>query len=347
MAGFQEFISKISRKFSRGRDFAIDLGTKNLIIAEYGVGVVVNEPSVVAVDAASREVLAAGVKASTMLDRTGSNVVARRPMKEGTINDLELAKKMLRYFMEQATDTRFRALSAPSNWAVVGVPVDTDDVHKNAYNELGTYAGIAELGTVDEVYAAAIGSGLQVMEPKGRMVVDIGGGTTDIAIISNGAIVVKKKVRVAGDSMDRAIRDFIRKNKDLDISLAQAERIKQEIGGAIPLEDQEPKEITGQDLNKRRPSKRTVTSDDIVEALKGPVNEIINNILATLEQTPAALAEDVYRDGVNLAGGGSKLRGLDTRVEELTELPVNCVKDPDNAVIKGLEQIMNNTVESR
>ncbi len=347
MAGFQEFISRVSRRFSRGRDFAIDLGTKNLIIAEHGAGVVVNEPSVVAVDSITREVKAAGFEASTMLDRTGSNIEARRPMKEGTINDLELAKKMLRYFMEQATDTRFRALSAPSNWAIVGVPVDTDDVHKNAYIELGNYANIGELALEDEVYAAAIGSGLKVSEPKGRMVVDIGGGTTDIAIISNGAIVVKKKVRVAGDSMDRAIRDFIRKNKDLDISLAQAEKIKKECGGAVPLEDQQPMEITGQDLQKRRPSRREVTPDDIVEALKPPVNEIINNILGTLELTPPALAEDVYRDGVHLAGGGSKLRGLDQRVEDLTELPVSCVKDPDNAVIKGLEMIMNETVDSR
>lgn len=347
MAGIQEFISKVSRKFSRGRDFAIDLGTKNLIIAEHGAGVVVNEPSVVAVDTVTRAVKAAGSEAATMLDRTGSDVQARRPMKEGTINDLELAKKMLRYFMEEVTDTRFRALSAPSNWAIIGVPVDTDDVHKNAYFELGAYAGIGETELTDEVFAAAIGSGLKVSEPKGRMVVDIGGGTTDIAIISNGAIVVKKKVRVAGDAMDRSIRDFIRKNKDLDISLAQAEQIKKQCGGAIPLEDQEPMEITGQDLQKRRPSRREVTPDDIAEALKPPVNEIINNILGTLELTPPALAEDVYRDGVRLAGGGSKLQGLDQRVEDLTELPVSCVKDPDNAVIKGLEIMMDQHVNSR
>jgi len=347
LAGFKQILSKVSRRFTRGRDFAIDLGTKNLIIAEYGQGVVVDEPAVVAIDAVTREVIAAGYKAQTMLDRTGSNVIASRPMKEGTINDLELAQKMLRYFMEQATDTTFRALSAPTNWAIVGVPVDTDDVHKNAYNELAAYANIGTLAVEDEVYAAALGSNLEVGLPKGHMVVDIGGGTTDIAIISNGAIVVKKKVRVAGDSMDRYIRDFIRKTKDLDISLAQSEKIKKECGSAIPLPDQEPMEITGQDLQKRRPSKRTITPDDIVEALKPPVNEIINNILGTLELTPPALAEDVYRDGVHLAGGGSKLKGLDQRVSDKTELPVNCVKDPDNAVIKGLEILMNKHVEGR
>lgn len=346
MAGLADWLQGLTSKVWRGRDLAIDMGTRNLLIFEHGKGVVVSEPSVVAVNSDSREVLAAGSEAEAMLDRTGSDVVAARPMQDGVINNIELATLMLGHFVSQGQG-RAASLTAPGVFAIIGIPVGIDDVHERAYHDVARQAGIGEMQLVYEPLAAAVGAGIRIGLPKGNLVVDIGGGTTDIAVISNGALITTKSVRVAGDSMDRAIRDYVRRNMDLDISLAQAEQVKIEMGSAVPEFDQDPKEVAGQHLQKRRPDKVMISAEDVRQALKAPVEEIISHLLRTLEMTPAALAEDVMREGILLAGGGALLHGLDQRINEATALPVKICPDPKMAVIKGLESILTERVSAR
>ncbi len=313
---------------------------------EHGAGRITDEPSVVAVEREGFRdgravVVAAGKDAEAKLDRVGSNIIAERPLKDGTIEDPDLVEAMLRYFLEKGGGPKRYTV------AMIGVPVSTTLGERRIYEQVCEKAGIDEVFLEDEVRAAAKGAGLKVGRPQGHMVVDIGGGTTDVAVISHNSIIEKASNTTAGDAMDKAIQRYIRNNKDIDISIGQAETIKKAMGSAIPVPDRSPMKVTGQHRIQRRPAEAEVNQEDIRQALKAPVDKIVHLIMSLLERTPPALAEDVYKDGILLVGGGSILEGLDKRIEETTKLPVRLCEDPQNAVIKGLEMFVDQMVRDR
>ncbi|MFV1956815.1 MAG: rod shape-determining protein [bacterium] len=315
-------------------DLAIDLGTANTLIYVKGKGVVTDEPSVVAVQKDGRgdsRVLAVGREAKQMLGRTPGSIVAIRPMKDGVIADFEVAEAMLRYFIQKVHNRK--SLVRPR--IIIGIPSGITQVERRAIRESAQEAGAREVYLIDEPMAAAIGAGLPIAEASGNMIVDIGGGTTEVAVISLHDIVLSTTVRVGGDKMDEAIVAYLKKKYSLLIGERMAEQVKIAIGSAYPPEDVENMEVKGRDLIGGVPKTLDISNKEIFEALEEPVGQIVGAIREALEKTPPELAADIVDKGIVLAGGASLLKGMDVRLREETELPIIQAEDPLTCVVRG------------
>jgi rod shape-determining protein MreB len=318
-------------------DLAIDLGTANTLVYAKGRGIVVSEPSIVAVNRVTGKVEAVGRDAKEMLGRTPGNIVAIRPMKDGVIADFEITEKMLSHFIHRAHNRS--TLVRPR--IVIGIPSEVTQVEKRAVKDSALKAKASEVYLVDQAMAAAIGAGLPITEPSGNMVVDIGGGTTDIAVISLAGIVYSKSVRVAGNEMDEALIQYIKKKYNLLVGERSAEQIKFEIGSAFPLDEPMTMEIKGRDLIEGIPKTLTVTDAEIREALQEPVSIIVNAVRVALERTPPELCADIVDRGIVLTGGGSLLKNLDKRLREETGLPLAMAEDPLSSVVLGAGKMLS------
>jgi rod shape-determining protein MreB and related proteins len=321
-------------------DLAIDLGTATTLTFVKGKGIVSNEPSVVAVQRGNngvKKVLAVGKEAKEMLGRTPGNIVAVRPMKDGVIADFEVTEAMLRYFITRAHNRR--TLVRPR--IIICVPSGITEVEKRAVRDSALAAGAREVYLIEEPMAAAIGAGLPITEPSGNMIVDIGGGTTDIAVISLAGIVYSKAVRVAGNEMDEAIIQYVKKQYNLLIGERTAEAIKIEIGSAFPLEERMTMEIKGRHLIEGVPKTITITDEEIREALAETVNVIVDAVRVALERTPPELSADIVDRGIVLTGGGSMLKNLDKRLREETGLPLAMAEDPLSSVVLGAGKMLS------
>jgi rod shape-determining protein MreB len=320
-------------------DLAIDLGTANTLVYVKGKGIVINEPSVVAIEKKSGQVLAVGSEAKKMLGRTPGNIVAVRPMKDGVIADFEIAEKMLKHFITRAHNRN--TFVRPR--IIICVPSKITQVEQRAVKDSAELAGAREVYLIEEPIAAAIGAGLPIAEPSGNMVVDIGGGTTDVAVISLAGIVYSESVKVAGDKMDDFIMSYIKRKYNLLIGDHMAEQVKFEIGSAYPQDDRKTFMIKGRDLISGIPRTLVIDDAEIREALAEPIGAIVNAIKVALENTPPELAGDIIDRGIVLTGGGSLLRGMDVRLREETNLPIITVDNPLTTVVlgtgKALDQI--------
>jgi rod shape-determining protein MreB len=318
-------------------DLAIDLGTANTLVYVRGRGIVINEPSVVAIEKKTGKVLAVGIEAKKMLGRTPGNIVAIRPMKDGVIADFEIAEKMLRHFIVKAhnrsTFVRPRI--------VICVPSRITQVEKRAVRDSAELAGAREVHLIEEPIAAAIGAGLPIAEPSGNMVVDIGGGTTDVAVISLAGVVYSESVKVAGDRMDDAIINYIKRKYNLLIGDHMAEQIKLEIGSACPLPERRTITIKGRDLISGIPKTLVMDDAEMRDAMAEPIAAIVNAIRVALENTPPELAGDIIDRGIVLTGGGSLLRGMDVRLREETNLPIITVDNPLTTVVMGTGKVLD------
>ena len=316
-----------------GRDMAIDLGTANTLVYVRGKGIVLNEPSVVAVNTNTGGILAVGHEAKKMIGRTPGNIVAIRPLKDGVIADFEITERMLRYFILKIHRRRY--LARPR--VVVCVPSGITGVERRAVIEASSQAGARQVHIIEEPMAAAIGAGLPVHEPTGNMVVDIGGGTTEVAVISLGGIVTAQSIRVAGDELDNAIVQHIKKEYSLLLGERSAEQIKMSIGSAFALEGEkdEHAEIRGRDLVSGLPKTVVISAAEVREAIDEPVNSIIDAVKTTLDQCPPELAGDVMDRGIVLTGGGALLRGLDERLRRETGMPIHIAENPLDSVALG------------
>jgi rod shape-determining protein MreB len=327
----------LARVLGLSTDLAIDLGTANTCVYAPGRGIVLNEPSIVAFNTVQSRIEAVGSAAKEMVGRTPGNVVAIKPLRDGVIADFEAAERMLAYFVRKA--------HSRSHWVrprvVIGVPAEITQVERRAVQESALRAKASEVHLVDEAMAAAVGSGLPVTEPTGNMIVDIGGGTTDIAVISLAGIVYSKSVRVAGNEMDEAIIEYMKKTHSLLIGERTAEHIKIEIGSAAPVDPPLTLEVKGRHLAEGVPRTVNVTDDEIRLALADTVNVIVRAVRDALERTPPELAADVFERGIVLTGGGALLRGLDERLREDTQLPVIIAEDPLSSVVLGAGKMLD------
>jgi rod shape-determining protein MreB and related proteins len=313
-----------------GRDMAVDLGTANTLVYVRGRGIVLSEPSVVAIDQRSGEVHAVGIEAKRMLGRTPGTITAIRPLKDGVIADFDVTEQMLRHFIEKANGNRF---AHPR--VIVCVPSGVTGVEKRAVEEATISAGARQAYLIEEPMAAAIGAGLPVSDPTGNMIVDIGGGTTEVAVISLGGIVVSQSIRVGGDEMDEAIVNHLRKEYKLLIGQQTAEEVKLEIGSAWPLPEEVQAEVRGRDMLSGLPKTVVLGSEDVRRALDEPVTQIIDAIRGTLDKTPPELAADIMDRGIVMAGGGALLSGLDERLRHETHMPVHVAESPLTCVAVG------------
>jgi rod shape-determining protein MreB len=314
-----------------GRDMAVDLGTANTLVYVRERGIVLDEPSVVAVNTRTEKIVAVGSEAKQMIGRTPSHVVAIRPLADGVITDLEVAEHMLRYFIQKVHRRRY--LNQPR--VVVAVPSGTTGVEQRAVKEAGYQAGARKVYIIEEPMAAAIGAGLPVHEAIGSMVVDIGGGTTEVAVISLGGIVTARSVRVGGDELDEAIIAHVKKEHALLLGERTAEDLKMAIGSAWPQPDGPQAEIRGRDLVSGLPKTVTVTAEEIREAISEPVHAIIDAVQTALDQCPPELSGDLVGSGITLTGGGALLRGLDQCLAEATGMPITIVDNPLHSVVLG------------
>lgn len=318
-------------------DLGIDLGTANTLVYVKDRGIVLREPSVVAIQQGTSRVLAVGEEAKRMLGRTPGNIVAIRPMKAGVIADFEVTEAMLRYFIRKAHNRKW--VIRPR--IIISVPSGITEVEKRAVKDSATHAGAREVYLIEEPMAAAIGVGLPVQEPAGNMIVDMGGGTTEVAIISLAGIVLSRSVRVGGDEMDEAIVQYLKRVYNLMIGERTAEEIKITVGSAYPLGEEVSMEVKGRDLVAGLPKTLTITSEEIREALQEPVSSIIEAIRITLERCPPELSSDLVDRGIVLAGGTSQLRGMDKLLAEQTGLPVHVAEDPLSAVAEGTGVVLH------
>jgi rod shape-determining protein MreB and related proteins len=329
------FYNLLAGMFSN--DLAVDLGTANTLVYVRGEGIVLNEPSIVAIHQADHSVLAVGHDAKAMLGRTPGNIVAIRPLKDGVIADFDVTEKMLHYFINKVH--RRRTLVRPR--IVVGVPSGITQVEKRAVRDSAMQAGAREVYLIEEPMAAAIGAGLPIQEPGGNMIVDIGGGTTEVAVISLAGVVFSRSVRVAGDKMDEAIIQHIKRKYNLLIGERTAELIKITIGSAYPGNEIQTMEIKGRDLVAGVPKIIEITDEEIREALMEPVHQVVESVRIALERTPPELASDIVEKGIVLAGGGALLRNLDVLLREETGLPVTLADDPLTAVVMGAGKVLD------
>jgi len=319
------------------RDIGIDLGTANTLVHVKGKGIVVREPSVVAINKNTRTILAVGDDAKSMIGRTPGDIVAIRPMKDGVIADFDITQSMLQHFIKRAISGGF--FSKPR--VVICVPSGVTEVEKRAVEEATLSAGAKEAYLIEEPMAAAIGANLPVEEPCGSMIVDIGGGTSEVAVISLGGVVTSKSLRIAGDEFDEAIVHYVKKEYSLMIGERSAEQIKMTIGAAYPKPKEEYMEIRGRDLITGLPKNITVSSSEITEALKETIYAIIDAIKLTLEKTPPELASDIIDKGIMLAGGGALLSGLDMLIKEETGMPVMIAENPLDCVAIGAGRVLD------
>jgi rod shape-determining protein MreB len=318
-------------------DIGIDLGTANTLVYVKDQGIVLREPSVVAVQAGTNKVLAVGDEAKRMLGRTPSNIVAVRPLKDGVIADFEVTEAMLRHFITKVHNRRVRARPR----VVIAVPSGITEVEKRAVRESATHAGAREVYLIEEPMAAAIGVGLPVQDPAGNMIIDIGGGTTEVALISLSGIVFSRSVRVAGDELDEAIVQYMKRAYNLMVGERTAEEIKIKIGSAYPSEKETSVEVKGRDLVAGLPKTLMITSQEVREALLEPISTIVDSVRITLERCPPELSADLVDRGLVLAGGGALLRGFDKLLSEETGLPVHVAEDPLSAVAEGTGKCLN------
>ena len=318
-------------------DLAIDLGTANTLVFARGKGIIVREPSIVAVNTVTNRVEAVGTDAKEMLGRTPGNIVAIRPMKDGVIADFEVTEKMLDHFIKKAHG---RSLFVRPR-IVVSVPSGITQVEKRAVQDSALRAGASEVFIIEQAMAAAIGAGLPITEPTGNMIVDIGGGTTEVAVISLAGVVFSKSVRVGGDKMDEAIVQYIKRKYNLLVGERTAELVKITIGSAYPGNEIQTMEIKGRDLVAGVPKTLLVNSDEIREALSEPVNAIVDAVRSVLERTPPELSADIVDRGIVLSGGGAQLKNLDVLLREETGLPVQLADDPLTAVVMGAGKVLD------
>lgn len=318
-------------------DIGIDLGTANTLVYVRDRGIVLREPSVVAIQSGTSRVLAVGEEAKRMLGRTPGSIVAVRPLKSGVIADFEITEAMLRYFIRKVHNRR--KMVRPR--VIVAVPSGITEVEKRAVKDSATHAGAREVYLIEEPMAAAIGVGLPVQEPAGNMIVDIGGGTTEVALISLAGIVFSRSVRVGGDEMDEAITQYMKRVYNLMIGERTAEEIKIAIGSAFPTGEETTIEVKGRDLVAGLPKTLTLTSEEVREAMQEPVTTIVEAVRITLERCPPELSADLVDRGLILAGGGALLRGIDTLIAEQTGLPVHVADDPLSAVVEGTGVVLH------
>ena len=311
-------------------DIGIDLGTANTLVYVKDQGIVLREPSVVAVRSGTSQVLAVGDEAKRMLGRTPGNIVAVRPLKDGVIADFEMTESMLRHFISKVHNRKWRRPRV-----VIAVPSGITEVEKRAVKESAGHAGAREVYLIEEPMAAAIGVGLPVQDAAGNMIIDIGGGTTEVALISLSGIVFSRSVRVAGDELDEAIAGYMKRAYNLMIGERTAEEIKIKIGSAYPMEKETSLEVKGRDLVAGLPKTLTITSQEVREALLEPISTVVESVRVTLERCPPELSADLVDRGLVLAGGGALLRGLDKLLQEETGLPVHVADDPLSAVAEG------------
>ncbi len=312
-------------------DIGIDLGTANTLVFVRDRGIVLREPSVVAIQTGTNQVQAVGDEAKRMLGRTPGNIQAIRPMKDGVIADFEITEAMLRYFIRKVHTRRYGVKPR----VIVAVPSGITEVEKRAVKDSATHAGARDVYLIEEPMAAAIGVGLPVQEPAGNMIVDIGGGTTEVALISLAGIVLSRSVRVAGDELDEAIIQYMKRAYNLMIGERMAEEIKIKVGSGYPLEQELTMEVKGRDLVAGLPKTLTITSEEVREALQEPISTIVESVRVTLERCPPELSADLVDRGIVLAGGGALIRGVDKLLAEETGLPVHIADDPLSAVAVG------------
>ena len=318
-------------------DMGIDLGTATTLVYLKNQGIVLCEPSVVAIQAGTSNVLAVGEEAKRMLGRTPGNIVAIRPMRHGVITDFEISEAMLRYFIKKVNSAK--PLVRPR--IVIAIPSGITEVEKRAVKDSALHAGAREVFMIEEPMAAAIGVGLPIQEPSGNMIIDVGGGTTEMAVISLAGVVFSKSVRVGGDELDEAIINYMKKSYNLMVGERTAEEIKIKIGSVYPLEEELKMEVKGRDLVAGLPKTVTVTSEEVREAMAEPIAQILEAVRITLERTPPELSSDLIEKGIVLAGGGSLLRGIDKLISEETGLPVHLAEDPMTAVALGTGKVLS------
>lgn len=323
------------------RDLGIDLGTANTLVHVRGKGIVISEPSVVAIDKKSKEVKAVGAEAKAMVGKTPGNIIAVRPLKDGVIADFDVVEKMLKYFIDKAHDHSLGFVS-PRPRVVVGVPSGVTQVEMRAARDAALNANARDAYVVEEPMAAAIGAGMPVDEPMGSMVVDIGGGTTEVAVISLGGIVINHSIRTAGDEIDDAIVQFARREYNLFIGERMAEKAKIAAGSAYPLEEEIKVVLRGRDMLTGLPKAVEISSVELREGISRPVSTIVSEVRAALEETPPELVADIMEYGITLAGGGAMLRGLDKRVAAETKMPVHIAEDPLSCVARGAGMMVEN-----
>ncbi len=321
-------------------DLAIDLGTANTLINARGEGIVLREPSVVALNSQTNEVQAVGMEAKQMLGRAPGSIVAIRPMKDGVIAHFEVTEKMIRHFIQKVHNNR-KTLVRPR--VVIAVPSGITQVEKRAVRDSAESAGAREVFLIDEPMAAAIGVGLPVQDPTGNMIIDIGGGTTEVAIISMSGIVYSKSIRIAGDEMDESIVNYIKRKYNLLVGERTAEEVKISIGSAYPMEKPMTMEVKGRDLVAGIPKTLVISDEEVREALAETFGTIVEAVKIALERTPPELAADIVDKGVVVAGGGSLIKGLDTLLKEATGLPITLAEDPLSAVAMGAGVVLKDS----
>ncbi|MFH1847397.1 MAG: rod shape-determining protein [Candidatus Omnitrophota bacterium] len=318
-------------------DMGIDLGTASTLVYLKNEGIVLCEPSVVAIESGTNNVLAVGEEAKRMLGRTPGNIIAIRPMRDGVIADFDITESMLRYFIKKIHNSR--SLVRPR--IVVAVPSGITEVERRAVKDSALHAGAREVFMIEEPLAAAIGVGLPIHEPSGNMIIDIGGGTTEMAVISLAGIVFAKSIRIGGDEMDDAIINYLKRTYNLMVGERTAEEIKIRIGSSYPMKEETTMEVRGRDIVAGLPKMISITSEEVREALSEPIAQIVEAVRITLERTPPELSADLIEKGLILAGGGALLRGLDKLIAEETGLPVHLADDPLTAVALGTGKVLS------
>ena len=327
----------------KSKDIGIDLGTANILVTVKGKGIILREPSVIAVDSKTGNILATGVEAKEMLGRTPKEINAIRPLKDGVIADFTATKLLLKNILERVCK-RYNAIRPR---VLVGVPSGITEVEERAVEETIIHAGAREVYLIEEPMAAAIGAGIEIEEPSGNIIVDIGGGTTEVAVISLGGIVISNSIRIAGDELDEDIINYVKKELNLAIGDVTAEQIKKQIGCAMPLMTQMSMEIKGRDLNDGLPKTVEITSDQVEEAMKESIEKIVEIVKITLEKTPPELASDIMEKGIVLSGGGALIQNLDKLISIETGMPVYIADEPLDCVVRGTEKTLQDIEKLR
>ncbi len=327
----------------KSKDIGIDLGTANILVTIKGKGIILNEPSVIATNAKTGEIIATGFEAKEMVGRTPKEINAIKPLKDGVIADFTATKLLLKNLLERVCK-RYNAIRPR---VLVGVPSGITEVEERAVEEAIMRAGAREVYLIEEPMSAAIGADIEIEEPSGNIIVDIGGGTTEVAVISLGGIVTSNSIRIAGDELDEDIINYVKKELNLAIGESTAEQIKKEIGCAMPLMTQMTMEIKGRDLNDGLPRTDIITSDQVERAMKESIDKIVEIVKITLEKTPPELASDIMEKGIMLSGGGALIKNLDKLISEETGMPVYIADEPLNCVVKGTEKTLQDLEKLR
>ena len=338
MNKIKKALEKILRSFSQ--DIAIDLGTANSLVYVRSKGIIMTEPSVVAINQKTGQVLAIGIEAKKMVGRTPGHIVATRPLVKGVISDFEVTEQMLRYFIDKAQKDKLKLGVRPR--VIIGIPWGVTEVEKKAVKDAARNAGAGQVFLIEEPMAAAIGARFEVQEAGGNFIVDIGGGTTEVAVISLGGIVIAKSLRIAGDKLNEDIVHFAQEEFKLLIGEQTAEEIKIAIGSAHPQKEKKEAPLRGRNLVTGLPEEIMVSEEDIRRALEKSIKQIINTIKTTIEETPPELLADIMAKGIWLSGGGSQLRGLDTLITKETKIKTRVVEDPMTAVARGAGMVLEN-----